>query len=380
MILHLITGLETGGAQRMLYELVTHTERSRFRSLVVSMTGPGTMGPLIEKKGISFRSLELRRGVPDPRGFIRLLRLLREFQPSILQTWLYHADLLGLMAGRLTASTRLVWNLRCTEMIGVSGLVNLLAWGSELPDAVVVNAHAGMKYHEAQGYHPRRWVIIPNGIDTRLFRPDFEARRRGRAELGISENAIAILLPARYHPMKNHASFIAAATLLAGRHPNVHFACAGAGIDVANRELTQIISGHQLGGRIQLLGERRDLETLYPAFDILTLSSAYGEGFPNVLGEAMACGVPCVATDSGDASLIIGDTGIIVPPRDPAALASGWQRLAELGAESRGALGAKARTRIVERYEIKSIIAHYEALYEEISHRDKKRRLAPEET
>jgi glycosyltransferase involved in cell wall biosynthesis len=365
-ILHLITGLETGGAQRMLYHVASHTDRSRFRPVVVSMTGPDAMGPVIEAEGVPLRSLGLRRGMPDPRGLLRLIRLLHEFRPAILQTWLYHADLLGLAARPFAPSTRLLWNIRCTDMASNSGLVKLLARCSGVPDAVVVNAEAGQRYHQAQGYRPKRWVTIPNGIDTSSFRADPEARRRGRAELGIPDDVVAILLPARYHPMKDHATFLAAAAL-ASRQADLRFACAGAGCDPANRELTGAITTHRIGDRVQLLGERRDLAALYPAFDIVTLSSAYGEGFPNVLGEAMACAVPCVATDTGDAALIIGDTGIIVPPRDPPALAEGWRRLAELVPEGRAELGTKARARIVERYDIDQIVPRFEALYEEIA-------------
>lgn len=366
-ILHLITGLETGGAQRMLSEVVRRTEPGRFRSVVVSMTGPGTVGPLIEAEGITLRSLELRRGWPDPRGLLRLIRLLHEFQPTILQTWLYHADLLGLMSWQFARSAHLIWNIRCTETIGTSGILKLLALCSGFPDAVVVNAHAGQRYHEARGYHPRRWVLIPNGIDTRAFRSDAEARRRGRAELGIADDAVAILLPARYHPMKDHANFLRAVALLAKQRPDVRFACAGTGADAENLELTRAIAADQLGSRVRLLGERRDLEALYPAFDIVTLSSAYGEGFPNVLGEAMACGVPCVATDSGDASTIIGDAGIVVPPRDAVALAAGWEQLTGLGTAGRAALGTKARARIVEQYDIDTIVARFNAFYEAVA-------------
>jgi glycosyltransferase involved in cell wall biosynthesis len=267
----------------------------------------------------------------------------------------------------LGPTKRLVWNLRCTEMEGTAGLTRLLAWGSGVPEAVIVNSYAGQRYHETLGYQSRRWVMIPNGFDTECFRPDTGARRRGRAELGISYDAVALLLPARYDAMKDHANFLAAAAKLAGRHPEAQFALAGAGAEPGNRELSEAIAAHGLGERIRLLGERRDIEALYPAFDIVTLSSAFGEGFPNVLGEAMACGVPCVATDIGDAAAIIGDCGIVVPARNPEALAAGWQRVMGLGAEGRAALGARARARIVEHYDLARVVARFEVLYDEIA-------------
>jgi glycosyltransferase involved in cell wall biosynthesis len=364
-VLHLITGLEIGGAERMLMQVASRSDRSRFRMVVVSMTGPGSMGPLLEAAGIQDHSLGLRRGLPDPRGIVRLIRLMREYRPAVLQTWLYHADLLGVLAGRLGFKSRLFWNLRCTEMVGTAGLTRLLASCSAIPDGIVVNSDAGQRQHAALGYHPRRWISIPNGFDTGLFRPDAEARRRGRLELMLPDDAVAILLPARYHPMKDQSNFLAAAALLAARYPEAQFALAGTGAGPENRALADAAVAQGLGGRIRFLGERRDLATLYPAFDIITLASAFGEGFPNVLGEAMACGVPCVATDVGDAAAIVGDCGTVVPPRNPEALAAGWERLLRLGAEQRSALGLRARERIVEHYNIACIVGRFEALYAE---------------
>jgi glycosyltransferase involved in cell wall biosynthesis len=366
-ILHLITGLEVGGAERMLAHIASCSDRHRFRSVVVSMTGPGRMGPLIEAEGITVRSLGLRRGAPDPRGILRLLRTLREFRPDILQTWLYHADLLGVIAKQLGPTTRLVWNVRCTEMEGTAGLTRLLAWCSAIPDAVIVNSHAGQRYHETLGYRPLCWALIPNGFDTQRFRPDAETRRRVRTELSIPEGAIALLLPARYDPMKDHGNFLSAAKRLADRQPDAQFALAGAGIEPGNCALAEAIATHGLGDQIRLLGERPDMEAIYPAFDIVTLSSAFGEGFPNVLGEAMACGVPCVATDVGDAAAIIGECGIAVRPREPEALAAGWERLIVIGAEGCAALGAKARARVVENYGIANVVSLFAALYEDLA-------------
>jgi glycosyltransferase involved in cell wall biosynthesis len=284
----------------------------------------------------------------------------------VLQTWLYHADLLGLIMRRLGLVPHLVWGLQSSDRGDLAVVRRILAWSSPTPDAVVSVSRAGQLSHERLGYRPRRWASIPNAFDTAALRPDPEARRLGRAALGIADDTIAILLPARYHPMKDHANFLAAARLMPA-HPNVMFAMAGAGTDKSNLDLATAIAANGLAHRGLLLGDRRDIETLYPAFDIVTLSSAFGEALPMVLGEAMACGVPCVATDSGDAALIVGDTGIIVPPRDAAALAAGWAQLIALGDEGRAALGARARARIVEHYDLDRVVPRFEALYEEIA-------------
>jgi glycosyltransferase involved in cell wall biosynthesis len=362
-ILHLITGLETGGAEHMLARLAVSMHQDRHRSVVVSMTGPGTVGPPLASAGIELYSLDVRRGFPDPRGVTRLARILRQVRPTILQTWLYHADLCGLIARQLAPDCRLFWNIQCTESSGTDVVRRLLAWCSPVPDVVIVNSLTGKRLHEQFGYRPKRWEHIPNGCDTSVFRFDAEARRRLRSELGIPKGAVAIGLSARYHPMKDHANFLAAAARLAAIRPEAAFVLAGAGTEVSNKPLADAIAAHGLEGRIRLLGERHDMAAVYSAFDIATLSSAFGEGCPNVLGEAMSCGVPCAATDCGDATELLGPTGTVVPPRDPEALAAAWLRLIAIGFEGRRSIGAQARDRIVRLYDLALIVRRYEAVY-----------------
>ena len=366
-IVHLITGLEIGGAERMLTRLAAGSDRERFTTLVVSMTDAGKMGPLLIGAGIAVEALGMRRGLADPSGLARLLKILRRERPQVLQTWLYHADLLGLTARWLGQAPGLVWNVRCSEFVGSKAVRLALSRLSSMPDAVIVNSLAGQRFHQSLGYRPKRWEHIPNGIDTSELRPDEAARRRLRAALGIEEDMIAIGLPARYHPMKDHTTFLAAAAKLAQRRPEVVFALVGAGIEPGNRELTEAIAAHGLEHRVRLLGERQDMRAVYPGFDIAASSSAFGEGWPNVIGEAMSCGVPCVATDSGDSADILGPTGLVVPPRNPPALAAAWERLAALGPDERRRLGAEARERIVRHYDLAAVIGCYEALYDEIS-------------
>jgi glycosyltransferase involved in cell wall biosynthesis len=365
-ILHLITGLETGGAEGMLARLVTRTDRSRFRSVVVSMTDRGTVGPLIAGAGIPVETLGIGRGMIDPRGVTRLIGFLRRYRPDIVQTWLYHADLLGLIANRLGYAPRLAWNIRCSDMADPNVVRRILSRFSTRPDTVIINSLAGRRFHEGIGYRPRRWEYIPNGYDTQLMRPDDAARSRLRAALGIDSSAIVIGMPARYHPMKDHAGFLAAARQMAA-DPDIVFVLLGSGIEPGNQDLVRAIEAEGLLPRLRLLGERADMSAVYPALDIATLSSAFGEGFPNVLAEAMACGVPCVATDSGDSAEILGEFGIIVPPRDSAALALGWQRMIALGHDGRRALGLQARARIVENYDLDRVVPRFEALYNEIA-------------
>ncbi len=363
----------------MLSRLVRRIDRDRFRSVVISLTDAGTIGPPLAKAGIEVIALGMRRGIPNPGGLLRLARTLRELRPEILQTWLYHADFFGLMMKRLGNVPHLVWNLRCSDMVlspAAAGVRRILSWFSTIPDAVIANSHAGQRSHERIGYRPHRWEIIPNGFDTAEFAPDAAARERLRSELRVAPDAIVIGLPARYHPMKDHGTFLDAAAALAAERPQLLFVLVGPGTEPTNLALAARVAALGLADRTRLLGARNDMPAVHAALDIATLSSAWGEGFPNVLGEAMSCGVPCAATECGDAHDLLGETGHVVPRRNPAALAGAWETLIALGAEGRRLLGSKARARILSHYDVAVIAARYEALYAEIAARDPVSQLA----
>ena len=193
-IAHLITGLQTGGAERMLSLVAARLDRRRFRSVVVSMTDRGAIAATLDRVGIEIRSLGMTPGVPDPRGLFRLVRILREIRPDILQTWLYHADFMGLMAYRLGCAPHLLWNIRCSDMSGVAlgGISSVLRWmlsrQSTSPDAIVVNSRTGQQFLESIGYRPRRWELLPNGFDTCELRPDLDTRQRFRTGLALSDD------------------------------------------------------------------------------------------------------------------------------------------------------------------------------------------------
>lgn len=368
-ILHLITGLASGGAEMMLYKLVSGMDRQRFRPVVVSLTTGGAVAERIADLGIPVHSLGMRRGQPTPQSLWWLATLLRRERPAILQTWLYHADLLGLLVAPLAGGMPVIWNVRSSNM-DMSHYSRLSAWTvracarlSQHPRAVVINSATGRAFHERSGYRPREWALIPNGFDLQQFRPDAAARAATRAELGIPPDAFAVGLMARRDPMKDHPTFLRAAALLRHRHPEVHFILAGQGVTSEDPELRRLIEAGDLGAHAHLLGERRDMPQLLAALDVASLTSTFGEGFPNVVGEAMACAVPCVVTDAGDAAAIVGDTGFVVPFRDPAAIAAAWERLIDLPPEERQALATRARQRVAEHYSLAAIIGQYEDLY-----------------
>ena len=371
-ILHVISNLDTGGAEVMLARLVSGMDQGRFANSVVSLTDRGQLGDSIETVGVPVITLGMRRARMDVMGLRRLVRVLKETRPTLIQSWLYHADFLSLIAARFAGAPPVVWNLQCSDMDmrhyprQTRWVLRALTLLSRLPAAVVVNSLAGQVLHQRLGYHPRRWEVIPNGFDLARFRPDAAARQRLRAELHLPNDAVLVALIARVDPMKDHLNFLTAASQVAAARADVRFLLIGKDTPT----LEPLIVERGLVGRAHLLGLRDDIDRLLPGVDIFCLSSAFGEGCPNVLGEAMACGVPCVSTDVGDARSIIADTGVVVPVRDPASLAHAISDLIDRGPAAREHLGRAARARIETEYSLPRIVDRYTALYSDLSFND----------
>ncbi|HSL22711.1 MAG TPA: glycosyltransferase [Vicinamibacterales bacterium] len=372
-ILHVITDLDIGGSETALLRLISRLDPQRFSCSVVSLTGPGKLAARIAEAGVPVTNLVQRRGM-NPALVWRLARVIRKWRPTILQTWLYHADLLGTLCGWALGTPVVCWNIRCAELDwndhprSLFWTVRMLATLSRFPDAVVVNSTAGRAAHEALGYRPRRWELIPNGFDAAALRPPDSARATVRAALGIPPDVPLVGLIARWHPMKDHATFVRAAARMAADHPMTHFLMAGRGIDDGNAALVRLVREHGVAARTHLMGETdRPLEAL-AAVDV-AVSSSYGEAFPNVLGEAMSCGVPVVTTDAGDSARVVGDTAAVVPPRDPAALAAAVLRILSLSPEERRAMGRRARERLMRQYSLDHIVRRYEELYVDLAQR-----------
>ncbi|MFC1825538.1 glycosyltransferase, partial [Thermodesulfobacteriota bacterium] len=313
-IVHLITELNTGGAERMLHRLVSKMDPNKFRSKVVSMTDIGPIGEEIRAEGMAVFTLGMSLGKPTFRGIADLIKFLRGQTVDILQTWLYHADLLGLLAGKAARVENIVWNIRCSDMhlqnyrFLTSLTVRTAGILSRMPDAIVVNSSRGKEIHERRGYYSKKMELIPNGIDTKLFKPDEIARDWLLKELKLPDDVDLIGLVARFDPMKDHRNFVKAASILSKRLKNIHFVLVGDGIAEGNREFINLFNGGLFNGRVHMLGLRSDIPKITAAFDIATSSSYYGEGFSNTIGEAMACGVPCVVTDVGDSAQIVANT------------------------------------------------------------------------
>jgi glycosyltransferase involved in cell wall biosynthesis len=368
-IVHVIPDLDAGGAEVMLAKLVGGMDRTRFTNVVISLTDQGQLGSQIESSGVAVHTLGMRRGWPDVSALPRLIRQLQVFKPTIVQSWLYHADLLSTLAVKLSGHPLLLWNLRCSDMDLTKyrpltrWVQKMLAWWSTAPAVVVVNSETGKHAHERLGYHPRRWETIPNGFDLGQFRPDMSLRVMWRQEWRVPDDAVVIALVARVDPMKDHGTFLEAVCQVAQVRDKAFFVLIGKDTE----RLAETVATMGLSDRGRLLGYRSDVNRLLPGTDIVCLSSAFGEGFPNVLGEAMACGIPCVSTDVGDARTIIANTGLIVPPRSPSSFTKVLIELIDRGSAVRTELGQAARRRITSEYSLQKIIEQYEKLYLDLS-------------
>jgi glycosyltransferase involved in cell wall biosynthesis len=304
----------------------------------------------------------------------RLGRVLRAASPELLQGWMYHGNLTATIGSWMLARRPpVLWNVRhsmhdlALEKPLTRLILRLSSRLSRLPRAIIYNSRLSAAQHARLGFDASRAVVIPNGFDGTHFRPQPEAGARLRRELGIDPARTVIGLIARDHPMKDPGNLVRAAALLQARGRAVHLVVIGRGLDESNRDLCAVVRESGIGAHVSLLGERTDVPALVAGFDIAALCSAWGEGFPNVLGEAMASGVPCVATDVGDCSWVVGPHGTIVPPRQSEAMATALARLIDLGGDARHQLGLAGRARILQQFSLQEVVRQYEALHRSVS-------------
>jgi glycosyltransferase involved in cell wall biosynthesis len=370
-VVFIITDLTTGGAQENLYRLLSRLDRHRFQLEVISLMGIGTLGQAILDLGIPVHTLELPAGAVSPVALNKLRVLMRRIRPEVIQGWMYHGNLAA-TAGWLALFGRpqLFWGVRQSvsrlsdERVSSRWIILAGALLSRLAHGVVYNAHISRDQHCQFGYSRQNAVIIPNGFDWIRFTPRPDRHLEMRAALDIQENQLVIGHVARFHPMKDHPTLLKAIAPLILKHENLVAVLSGKRVDVSNRPLVELLNELGIAQRVRLLGERSDVAELMSIFDVFCSSSACNEGFPTVVGEAMASGVPCVVTDVGDSARAVGDTGYVVPPGDPKALSQEIARILALPAEMRRELGHQARARIVEHYSLSQAADRYQGLYE----------------
>lgn len=367
-IVHVITGLNDGGAEAVLFRLCTADRSNQHK--VISLMDSGKYGPLLEDNGVEVMSVGMTRGRLTLSGLWRIWRELRNTQCDVVQTWMYHADLFGGVAARLAGIRNVCWGTHHTTLSVAENALGtiVVAWicarlSKFVPRQIICVAQSTLKVHEAKGYEISRMTVVPNGYDLSVFRPDSKVRARVRESLGVEAGEPVIGFVARYDTQKDHGTLLSALYLLSEAKKCPRCLLVGTGMDANNAAVVAQISEFGLNGRVQLLGRRDDVPAIMNALDAHVMSST-SEAFPNVLAEAMACGVPCVSTDVGDAALIVGDTGWIVPSRDPAALA---EAIEQAMIQRRGQLWTSrqesSRERVAANFSIESMVEGYHSVW-----------------
>jgi glycosyltransferase involved in cell wall biosynthesis len=361
-VVFLVRDLIFGGAQRQLVTLVKDFDKEKFDVTVLHFY-PGPLSQDLVNHGISVISLEKGGRWDFLNFFWRLVKQLKELKPDVLHGYLGESNLLAIFLKPFFPSTRMVWGIRVSQMpddaLDWLGriLFNLQSRLSHWADLIIVNSHAARKDYLTYGFPPQKMVVVPNGIDTKKFQPNQEFGVKVRAELEISDDTILIGLVGRLELQKDHSNFLKAAAILCRNYQNIRFICVGTGPDNNYiQRLHQLTAQLNITDKVIWAGARGDIPAVQNALDIAISASAFGEGFGNTIGEAMACGTPCVVTDVGDSAWIVGDTGIVVKPENPQALAEGISRLIELPDVEKIVLQQKARQKIVDNFSVKQLV------------------------
>ena len=369
-VMHVISNLNDGGAEAALYRLCVNAVR--YRHVVVCMMNEGKYGPLLTAAGISVHYLNMPQSTITLKGVKELFRLLRVQRPDLVQTWMYHADLIGGVVARLSLVSKVYWGVHHSNLspgtvkrstIWVAKLcARLSRW---VPTRIVSCSQQSVTIHTALGYDASRFTVISNGYDLSLYVPDLAGRKRLRLDWGIAPYTLLLGFVARFDAQKDHANLFAALGHLKRVGINFHCMLVGTGMDATNTQLMEWLQREGVADQVTLLGRRNDIPEVMSALDVHVLSSL-GEAFPNVLAEAMACGTPCVTTDVGDAAYIVGDTGWVAPAQNPDALA---RALAQAKTEWEAAptlwqtRQREARERIVKHFSIVQMVAAYAAVW-----------------
>jgi len=370
-IFHVITGLNNGGAEAVLFRLCTYDKVHKH--IVVSLIDAGKYGPLLQEKGIVVYSLNMPVGRVTISGLLNLYKLIKIHNPDIVQTWMYHADLIGGVVAKLAGIRTVLWNIRHSTLeTGKSKRTTLLvaklcAWLSHfLPEKIICCAHKAQKVHSTLGYDSTKMAVISNGYDLGMFKPSVEQYQAFRVECVVDSNVFFMGMVGRFDVQKDHFGLLGALSIVKKSGYKFKFSLIGKSLNSQNTMLVEKIHSFGLDKYLLLLDQRNDIPNVMNGLDCHVLSSSFGEAFPNVLAEAMACGIPCVTTDVGDATLIVGDTGWVVPPKDSHALARAIMNVMD---EKKFKLKrwkerkVTARKRVEENFSIERMVGKYHEIW-----------------
>jgi glycosyltransferase involved in cell wall biosynthesis len=364
--------MQKGGAEMMLRQLVEACKQDIYnrRHVVISLTDLGFHGAALRSQGVEVYALRLLRPMALLLGIFRFALLLLRIKPRIVQTWMVHSDILGGLAARLTGVPHVIWGVRTTDYSVESRCTRAVRWlcarmSSRIPDKIVCAAKASLLASARAGYDSGKLMVISNGFETASLRSHLGAGVCIRQQCDVPAGHMVVGCLGRYNPAKDHGNFVRAAGLLANKYPACCFLMVGRDLAPANAELMTQIYATGFADRFILLGERSDPAAYLDAMDVFVLSSCT-EGFPNVLGEAMAMGLPCVTTDVGDAAYLLGDAGLVVPARNAAALANAVSQMLDLPEYERKAWGQKGRVRIETEFSMAVAAQRFNDLYDEL--------------
>lgn len=376
-VLHIIIGLDIGGAETFLLRLIPKLEKKDYSSIVVFLTGKGELSKEYERSGISIFSLGLLAPHRALAAFFQLLRLVKRLHPDIIQTWMYHSDLLGGLVGKIL-SIPVVWGVRQSNLDArvnkrlTMFLIRVCAILSRvIPININYDSFAGERAHVAAGYDQSKSSVIPNGVDAEVFSPSATARRVIRSELDIPEDAVVIGHIGRYDVQKDHKSFMKAIKIIHQKMPLLHVVMVGDGINWSNKELVEGFDPVADKAWIHLLGVRSDVVDIFSAMEVFC-SSSRGESCPNVVIESMVMGVPCVATDVGDVANMVGDAGVVVRSEDHVKLAQACIKFVSKPRDELIELGRIARVRALKEFSLERAANSFADLYNEQSQPNRK--------
>ncbi|MGE4170308.1 MAG: glycosyltransferase family 4 protein [Candidatus Margulisiibacteriota bacterium] len=372
-VLHIIIGLQVGGAETMLKRVIlAYQNHPEFSHSVVSLTkGDTAIGKELQNMGIPVTALHTKSFLDTPRILVQLYRHIRHLKPTVVQTWMYHGNCLGGLAAKLTGMRNIVWNIRCTNVTEQAPMTKFIAHlnaflSKWVPQTIICCAHAAAASHTAFGYSPQPMVVIPNGYDIDQLQPDPNAREAIRTSLGIPKTALVIGGVGRFNPVKDYKNFITACGYVYRNLPQLHVLLVGRNLNTNNTRLMSWIQEQGLGAVVHLVDEQPNVTDFLSAMDVFCFSSI-SEGFPNVVCEAMITERPCVVTKAGDTQEIIGDTGTVVPPQNSQALGEALLAMCQKSPEERLSIGQRGKQRIANHFSLAIIAKKYHDLYRELA-------------
>lgn len=372
-IVHVIVSLYDGGAQAVLYSLLTHNDRNEH--CVISLTAEGKYSEKIEKLGIPVHHVGMPLGKLSARGILQLYRLLKSTDADTVQTWMYHSDLLGGLVARMLGIRNVVWGIHHTTLdkTGTSRSTRLVVQvlsklSGYVPKKIISCSRKAVSVHEEAGYESSKLVFVGNGYDLERFQPSVGSISSLSLPQGVGIGCTVFATVARWNPQKDQKNLIDACRIYREMNDEP-FVCLliGPNVDASNEELSDHIKSSGLSEYVYLCGSTSDVPAVMNAIDFHVLPSAFGEAFPNVVAEAMACGTPCLVTDVGDAAEMVGDTGWVVPPKDPYALAKAIDEAVQRKSDKDLWIERKTlcRHRALDNFDIAKMVRGYEAVWEE---------------